>query len=127
MSVAGSSGVTQVSGNVSTVIDSIPLPGTGQDIISARGAGTGSNATAYTVTAGKKFYLLGFAFGGTNNDTGMIKTNADVEILQVRTLANDGHVHSLSYPIAVYTAGQNVRVKCAATSNYTIWGIEVDA
>lgn len=108
-----------------TITPVAPTPSATQSVINVVTQGNGASQNAYTVTAGKTFYLFGvWVEPGVSAST--FANNAGTTILKVGSTAGTdiGRVHTFATPIASFTAGQNV--KCTTTNGfyYGIWGIE---
>jgi hypothetical protein len=127
MGLTYNSGITSVTGNVSvTTTSALPAPGASQTMInySSGRAGTSwssSPATLYTVTNGKKFYLMGFSCSGPTvasdfTDNGTVK----FAIPTGSTILNGGGA-----PIAVFsTSVQAVATSGSGTPVVNFWGFE---
>ena len=118
-----------VSGEVD--VAGLPEPTTSQTPVYAYHATSSSNAeTAYTVTAGKTFYLTGFFVAGSalTAAVALYETDGTTTILNGRLVANatDNVSFTPSTPIAVYSAGEFVKVKSTTSGGrFTIVGYEV--
>jgi len=106
--------------SVSAVLAGIQLPSASQSWKYAQGACNGASKTAATVTAGKTAYVIAVTVDGSANDAVQLETSAGAGILRLRFLANTGLVISNPVPIAVYQAGENIKIEGAATSIYGI-------
>jgi len=119
-------GLTSITGSVTAAV-TMPIIPTGATIRNYSAAGNGSTQTAMTITAGKIGYVVCFSAGGTSATFGALQDNAGTVILQLRYVANSHFVVAPGYPIAVYTAGQAVKVTGDATGSINLTVIEVSA
>ncbi len=95
-----------------------------QKIVSQTMAGTGANATIYSVTEGKVFLLTSCAYAGNGGCVIMTPNNQDIISLTATATTNFASFTN-SVPFAVYTSKENVRFRCAVGENLTICGYEI--
>jgi hypothetical protein len=103
----------------------VNVPNSSQSVINIAATGTGSNQNAYTVTAGKTFYLFGIYLRDDTADVDVYKTDGTTRVLGMRGAAssNTNHIEA-STPIAGYAATENVIFKVTNGKLYGFWGIE---
>jgi len=111
-----------ISGNLAT---SIPIPSATQTLIAKRIVLNGASQTAYTVTAAKTFYLMGASIVGAGGSLAVRLHDDATYVAQLGTAAGEGSKSVIfSFPVATYTANQNVKVTGSNTFEGYIWGIE---
>jgi len=101
------------------------LPASNQTVINISSVGNGANQNAYTVTAGKTFYLMGCSGGAASACSIFIyKHDGTTKVVELYQAANVSFILNGTNPIWAYTSAQNVVVKFTNASNYSFWGIE---
>jgi hypothetical protein len=136
MGTIAQSGQTTVTGTVTanaTITGNIPIPSSTQTIINLSQTGNSAFQTmndvttgsSYTVPTGKTFYLFGASWT-SGNYTCEVAANDGTTIRQKFYTETGGSPRIFSsVPIAVYTAGQVVKMKLNNASLYYAWGVEV--
>jgi len=105
-----------------------PAPNSDQTVVNAYYQASDANAhTAYTVTAGKTFYLMGCTINNNaaaNNK--IMLTDASTTVVKFNSNATvNSFALSGTAPIAEYAAGEFVKVQTDNPNcNFIIWGIE---
>ncbi len=83
---------------------------------------------AYTVTAGKTFYLMGVWFQGVDAvaiTNYIFENDGTTIVLRMTNLTNQGvGITAGGCPFHAYTAGQIVKVRGPTGKNVNIWGYE---
>lgn len=113
-------GISVTGGNTN-----FPVEGTGQSIINVYQTGNGSNQNAYSVTAGKTFYLMGCLYNGASGNTLEIFKNDGATNI-TRLISGSAQSVSVTFgiPCQKYTSGQNVVCKATNATIYQFWGFE---
>jgi hypothetical protein len=118
------SGSITMTGAIASLPTGIPS-GTNPTATPIYGTTNGANQTAYTVPAGHTLYVYGLGICNASVTTAL-KSNADAVLFYVTTPAGITTASITSNaPLAVYTAGQNVRINGTNASNYVISAVEV--
>jgi len=96
---------------------------------------TGNNTvqTAYTVAAGKRFFVYGLmrALCAGTSELTLYQTDGTTVILKfkLQALSDVGHVNnqvlSMPIPMAVYAAGESVKIKEASSCDVGVFGLLV--
>jgi hypothetical protein len=117
-----SSNVT-ISGSVAV---GLPQATTSQTIVPISGTGTGSAATVYTVTAGKKLAI--FSIMVTNqatSDSYLYKPDGTTAVAVCSTVSNVYTAQAFaSIPFWIYSSGETVKFKTGNATNFVLTGIE---
>lgn len=124
-------GITSTNVTINGAVAAMPLPASTQTIINVSTTGNGVVQDAYTVPAGKTFYLFGASITNAGGDRllQIFKTNGSTELIRIQSTQNLANwlilnmPFSSSVPIWAYAAGEIVKCKCTDTIDYNINGI----
>lgn len=118
------SGATSVSitGSVTTSAVSA-IPSSSQSVINIHNICNGGAQDAYTVTAGKTFYLMGAVIEDSASLCTIYKNDGTTKVLVLFSPTGGWGISSAT-PIWVYTAGQIVKVNGTNSKLVNFWGIE---
>lgn len=127
MSQTINTGNINISGSV--VPTGIATAGTGQTVITQNTATNGAAQDAYTVTAGKTFYLYAIHFTCSTTGNCYVYKNDGTTIVSLSYTTAAGSNNDLitggGCPLAVYTSGQKVKINGTTGYHLTIYGVEV--
>lgn len=124
------SGTTSITGSVTasvTTTPTLPTPGSTQTLIKITGTGNGSVQNAYTVTAGKTFYLFnaGSVDGASSRVSIFANDGTTYNWETWANITNGPTAHMAAFPIGVYTTAQVVKVNVTNGFTYYLYGVEI--
>jgi hypothetical protein len=105
----------------------ISLPSDNQEIINVAGTGNGATQNAYTVPAGKIFYLFCAPSTCGVAQSMSVYLNDGATRVITHNINAIPSIMSGSIPFAKYTAGEIVKVNATASVLYSIVGIQITA
>jgi len=125
MALNVSSGLTSVTGSVTAVNSGFSSPSATQTIVNVAAVGSGASQDAYTVTAGKKFYLTGVVNSADAAGAVIVyKSDAATIVTKLTTLINSPKTFTPITPIWVYQATTIVKVTATLNVPYQLVGYE---